>query len=354
MPKFDTPRTGKIGLPPGTLMHVGQRKVEHVRISLIDYDEDHLEEKEVSSVEECASYLGKSSTTWINIDGVHDMEVMEKIGQHFGIHPLVMEDIADTGHRPKMEVHDNYLLIILKMLSFDDIRHRIVAEQVSLLLLKNTVICFLEDVGDVFDPIRERIRGKGLPIRNRGADYLAYAMMDIVVDYYFTILEKLGERIEELEDKLETDPSPATLRDIRDAKREMILLRRSVWPLREVISGLEKAELSLIHESTRIFLRDVYDHTIQVMDTIESDRDILAGMVELYLSAVSNRMNEVMKVLTIIATIFIPLTFLAGVYGMNFHHMPELTWRWGYPALWVLMTVVAVFMLFYFKRKKWL
>jgi magnesium transporter len=354
MPRFHKATLKKTGMPPGSLVHVGEQKVERTRITIIDYDEANFEEKDAATVEECLPYIRKSTTSWINIDGIHDPQVMQSVGDSFKIHPLAMEDIMNTGHRPKMDMYEDYILIIIKMLSYDDANGKIVAEQVSLLLFENLVVSFQERVGDIFDPIRERIRGKGIRIRSRKADYLAYALIDIVVDNYFSILEKLGERIEKLEEALETDPSPQILHSIRKVKEEMILLRRSVWPLREMISNLEKVEMPLIEKSTRLFLRDVYDHTIQVIDTIESDRDILAGMVDLYLSAVSNRMNEVMKVLTIIATIFIPLTFLAGVYGMNFHNMPELSWRWSYPIVLVVMAATAVFMLFYFKRKKWL
>jgi magnesium transporter len=292
--------------------------------------------------------------TWINIDGVHDVEVIEKIGRHFDIHPLVLEDILHTGQRPKMENFESYLFIVIRMLYYDDEKHETTSEQVSLLVGKNFVISFQEMVGDVFDNVRDRIRGGKARIVKEGADYLAYSLLDTIVDSYFSILEKTGDRIEILEEKLISDPSPETLSIIQKIKREMIFLRRSVWPLREVISSLERDESEIIHESTHVYLRDVYDHTIQVIDTVEALRDMIAGMLDIYLSSVSNRMNEVMKVLTIIATIFIPLTFIAGVYGMNFEFMPELKMRWSYPVVWMVMGVVGILMLGYFKRKRWL
>jgi magnesium transporter len=292
--------------------------------------------------------------TWINIDGLHQIEILEKIGECYGLHPLVLEDILNTDQRPKMEDYGDYIYIVLKMLDQGNNSNEIVTEQISLILGPNFVFSFQEKEGDVFDPIRERIRnGKGR-IRKMGGDYLAYALLDSIVDNYFIILEKLSEKIEYLEEKLITRPTPETLQTIHHIKREMIFLRKAIWPLREVIGGLERNESSLIEESTKIYLRDIYDHTIQTIDTIETFRDMVSGMLDIYLSSVSNRLNSVMKVLTIIATIFMPLTFLAGIYGMNFKYMPELEWRWGYPAIWLIMIGIGIFMLVYFKKKNWL
>jgi len=344
----------KAGLPPGTLVHIGEKKTERTRITIIDYDEAQFQEKEAKTIEECFPFKDKPTVTWINIDGIHEVDIVEKIGKHFGMHPLILEDIVNTGQRPKMEDFDDYIFVVLKMLYYDERESRIKAEQVSLILGSNFVISFQEQAGDVFNPIRERIRnGKGR-IRKMGADYLAYALIDAIVDNYFIILEKIGESIEDMEEELVTNPTPETLQAIHNMKREMIFLRKSVWPLRELVSGLERAESSLIHESTGIYLRDVYDHTIQVIDTIETFRDMISGMLDIYLSSISNKMNEVMKVLTIFAAIFIPLTFVAGVYGMNFEFMPELKVRWGYFAVLSLMIAVGGVMIFYFKRKKWL
>ncbi|MDI6810704.1 MAG: magnesium/cobalt transporter CorA [archaeon] len=354
MPRLIKRRSKKIGLPPGALVHIGEKKAEKVKISIIDYDEVQFQEKEAKTVEECFPFKDKPTVTWINIDGLHDVEIIEKIGKHFGLHPLLLEDILNTEQRPKMEDFEDYLFIVLKMLSYEEEAHEIQAEQVSLILGSNFVLSFQEREGDVFKFIRERIRnGKGR-IRKAGADYLAYALVDAIVDHYFIILEKLGEKIESMEEELVTNPMPETLQTIHHLKRELIFLRKSVWPLREVISVLERGESALIHESTGIYLRDVYDHTIQVIDSIETFRDMVAGMLDIYLSSISNKMNEVMKVLTIIPTIFIPLTFIAGIYGMNFEYMPELGWRWGYPVVWIFIVAVVISMAVYFRRKKWL
>jgi magnesium transporter len=351
---FRKRRTKKTGLPPGTPVYVGERKDEKVRISVLDYDEVQYQEKEVKDVEECFPFKDTSTVTWINVDGIHHVDIIEKIGKHFGLHPLIQEDIVNTEQRPKMEDFGSYIYIVLKMIYHDENDGEIKMEQVSLILGENYVISFQEKEGDIFNHVRERLKnGKGR-IRKMKADYLAYSLLDAVVDNYFFILEKTGEQIEELEDRVVSQPKPETLQEIHRLKRMMIFLRRSVWPLREVISNLERGESSLIQETSRIYLRDVYDHTIQVIDSVETFRDMLSGMHDTYLSSISNRMNEIMKVLTIIATIFIPLTFIAGIYGMNFQFMPELEWRWGYFAVWLIMVGVAVVMVGFFRRKKWL
>jgi magnesium transporter len=354
MVKFIKRRLKKIGLPPGTPVFVGEKKVEKAKITIIDYDEKQFQEQEVKTIEECFPFKDTSTVTWINIDGVHQVDIIEKIGKHFELHPLILEDIMNTEQRPKMEDFERYIYIVLKMLYYDEKENETKIEQVSLILCENFVISFQEMEGDIFNPIRERIRsGKGR-IRKKGADYLAYALLDAIVDKYFVMLERLGERIEGMEEELVSNPKPEIFQEIHRMKREMIFLRRSVWPLREVINILERGESSLIQESSRIYLKDVYDHTIQVIDTVETFRDMVSGMHDTYLSVVSNRMNEVMKVLTIIATIFIPLTFIAGIYGMNFKFMPELEWRWAYFAVWIVILVIAVIMVIFFRRKRWL
>ncbi len=355
VPRFVKRVSKKIGLSPGTLVHIGKKKIEKVKITIIDYDETQLQEKEAKTIEECFPFKDLPTVTWVNIDGLHDIGVMEKIGKHFGLHPLVMEDILNTDQRPKIEDFDDYIFVVLKMLYFDEDEEEVRAEQISIILGSNFVLSFQERVGDIFNPLRERIRSAKGRVRKMGPDYLAYALMDAIVDNYFMVLEKLGEKIEGMEEELVTNPTPETLQTIHNLKREMIFLRKSVWPLREVVSRLERGESDLIKDSTGIYLRDVYDHTIQVVDTIETFRDMLSGMLDIYLSSVSNRMNQVMKVLTIIATIFIPLTFVAGIYGMNFEYMPELKWHWFYPkAFWLVMLGIAGVMLVYFRRKKWL
>ena len=335
-------------------MHVGEQRHERVKLSVIKYDGANFQEKVVDNVAEALAFRNKSSVMWLNIDGVHQPEIIEQVGKSFGLHPLVAEDIASTGQRPKMEDFDDYIFVVLRMLRFDEKENETKTEQISILLGRDFVVSFQEREGDVFDTIRERLRNNKGRIRKLGADYLAYALIDAVVDNYFMILEKLGETIEEIEDKLVTNPTSETLQTLYDLKREMVFLRKSVWPLREVINRLERSESPLINKSTFVYLRDVYDHTIQVMDAVETFRDMLSGMLDIYLSSVSNRMNEVMKVLTVIATIFIPLTFVAGIYGMNFRFMPELEQAWSYPAVLILMLVVAMLMLVYFRRKKWI
>jgi magnesium transporter len=354
MQKLIKKRSKKTGLPPGTLVHIGEKKSEIPKITIMDYDETHFQEKEVKTIEECFLFRDKPTVTWINIDGLHQVEILEKLGECYGFHPLVLEDILNTDQRPKVEDYGEYLYIVLKMLDQNNKSNEILTEQISLILGSSFVISFQEREGDVFGHIRERIRtGKGR-IRKMGADYLAYALLDSIIDNYFVVMEKLGEKIEFLEEELVKQPIPETLQTIHHLKREMIFFRKAVWPLREVIGSLERGELPLVKETTRIYLRDVYDHTIQVIDTIETFRDMLSGMLDIYLSSVSNRLNAVMKVLTIIATIFMPLTFIAGIYGMNFKYMPELEWRWGYPAVWLGMGGIGVFMLVYFRKKRWL
>ena len=352
--RFIKKRSKKAGLPPGTLVHIGEKKVERAKITIIDYDEAQFKEEEIERVEECFPFRDKPYVTWINIDGIHQVAILEKLGKHFGLHPLLLEDIMHTEQRPKMEDFGDYIFVVLKVLYYDEKDNEIKPEQVSLILGSTFVISFQEGEGDVFNTIRERIRKAKGRIRKMKADYLAYALVDTIVDHYFIVLEKLGEKIENMEEDLVTNPTPETLQAIHTLKRELIFLRKSVWPLREAVNSLERGESSLIHESTDIYLRDVYDHTIQVIDTIETFRDMVSVMLDIYLSSVSNKMNEVMKVLTIIATIFIPLTFIASIYGMNFKYIPELEWHWGYPAILFVMVAVGISMLAFFRRKRWL
>jgi len=348
------------GTAPGTLMHIGERKTERVRLRAIDYTPEAVREHALDDPADARAFRNGESVSWVNVDGLHETDVIRTLGELFGIHPLVLEDILNTEHRPKFEDHERYLFITLKMLQFDEETASVVLEQVSLVLGANYVISFQERPGDVFDPVRRRLDGGKGRIRGAGPDYLAYALLDCVVDHYFSVLEKLGNAVEALEHEIAEDPDQRIMREIHRLKREMVTLRRSVWPLREVLSALERQETALIQHDTRLFLRDVYDHTVQVIDSVESQRELVTGLLDLYLSSVSNKMNEVMKVLTIIATIFIPLSFVAGLYGMNFNpdaspwNMPELDWYWGYPAILALMAAVGVGMLVYFKRKKWM
>ena len=311
-------------------------------------------EMEITDPQELNAFKEGPSTTWINVEGINQVEVIGSICDIFHIHPLVQEDIVSADQRPKMDESGDYVFIVLKTLNYDEKVDDIVPEQVSLVIGEHFLMSFQEIPGDVFDPIRERIRtGLGL-LRKNGPDYLAYALLDAIVDNYFVILEKLAERIEVLEEDLVTNPSRETLAVIHQLKTDMIFLRRSIWPLREVISKLAAGQTSIVKDPTRPYFRDVYDHTIHAVDTMETYRDIVSGMLDIYLSSVSNRLNEVMKVLTIIATIFIPLTFLSGWYGMNFKNMPELQWQWGYPMVIVVAIFMATSMLVFFWRKKWL
>ncbi len=354
MTRFIKKATEKIGLHPGALIHVGEKKVDKTRIRIIDYSENQLEETEVNTIEDIFPYRDKNNVTWINIDGLHDVGVMEKIGEHFNLHPLMLEDILNTDKRPEIEDYGEYIFMVIKMLYYDEIEKIVKAEQLSIVVGNNIVFTFQERVGDVFNPLRERIRkGKGR-LRKSGTDYLAYALLDTIVDNYFIILEKFSDAIEAIEDELINSINKNTIKEIHRMKREMVFLRKSVWPVRELVNGLERSESALIDESLSIYIRDLYDHTVQVIDTIETMREMVSGMLDIYLTSASNRMNEVMKVLTIMASIFIPLTFIAGIYGMNFEGMPELHASWGYPFTLSLMLIVAISMILYFKRKKWL
>jgi magnesium transporter len=345
-------RSGKSGLPPGSLVYTGQRSAAKVRLRLTRIEGEGLEQREVGSLAECFP-LPAGAVTWIEIEGVHEPEVVRELGERLGVHPLLLEDIMHIGQRPKLEDFGDYLFIVLQLLRPEGNEGAVRAEQVSLILGRGYVVSLREGDGDAFGLVRQRLQQGQGRLRRLGADYLAYALIDTVVDGYFGVLEGLGERIERLEEQLVARPGPVTLTAIHQLKREMISLRRSVWPLREVAGRLERTGAPLIAESTALYFKDVYDHTIEVIETLESLRDTVSGMLDVYLSSVSNRLNEVMKVLTVIATIFIPLTFIAGVYGMNFQHMPELSWRWGYTAVWVVMLAVAGAMLVYFKRKNW-
>jgi magnesium transporter len=352
-----TRRSKKSGLPPGTIVHIGEEKTDRVKILLIRYNEKEVHEEELDGLEhleEASRECLADDITWINIEGVHRPEAIETLGKYYGIHPLTLEDIVNTEQRPKIEEYDDYLFVVLKTFAYKGNHYEPQMDQISLVLKSNILISFEERSDDICNTVKNRIRsGKGR-IRKAGSDYLAYCLIDAVVDHYFNVLEKLGEGIEVLQEQLIANPTKMTLQQIHQLKRQMIHFRRSVWPLRESVGSLLRGESIVIQKATMIYLRDVYDHIIHVIDTIEIYREMLAGMIDIYLSSISNRMNEVMKVLTVIATIFMPLTFIAGVYGMNFKNMPELEWRWGYPAVLLVMATVATYMLFYFRRKKWI
>jgi magnesium transporter len=344
----------KVAAAPGTVEYAGPIRQEKVCIELMDYTPEVVDESEASSIEEAFEYRDTDHVSWINIDGLQDSELLKKLRDHFGLHPLVMEDVVNITQRPKAEEYEGYLFVVARMLYLEADSNTLRSEQMSFVLGPRWLLSFQEVHGDVFAKVRERIRaGRGRG-RKMGVDYLLYALLDALVDHYFVILDKMGERLEQLEEDVNNDPTPETLQRIHAMKREMIVLRRSVWPMREVVSSLQRSESDLIRDETKVFMRDVYDHTIQAIDAIESFRDMLSSLQDLYLSSISNRMNEVMKVLTIIATIFVPLTFVAGIYGMNFDVLPELHWKWSYLVFWVVILAIGGVMLSFFRRRRWL
>ena len=349
------------GTAPGTLVYEGEKAQDPLRIHVFDYDAEELQEHEIEEAVACAPFRDEQTVTWINIDGVHDVDFVERMGKVFGLHPLTLEDIVSTDQRPKFEEYPEYVYLVLKMMHYDHATSHIEAEQVSILFGRGFLLSFQESKeGDVFQPVRERLREQRGIIRGAGADYLAYALIDVVVDYYMDILEGLGEHIEELEDAITLRSDTDALREINGLRRKVILLRRSIWPLRDVILALERSERPFITAEIDPYLRDVYDHTVRTVELIESAREILTSLVDLHLSTVSNRMKEVMKVLTIFASFFLPLTFIAGIYGMNFNsdasplNMPELNWFYGYPFAWALMLATAAAMFLFFRRNGWL
>ncbi len=344
----------KYGMSPGSLVYVGDKPTDTVTVSVIDYSEGHLEERDDIRIEDCEPFLESNSMTWINISGVHNTEVIERIGKLSGLHFLLLEDVLNTEQRPKMDDYDDHLFVVMRMINMESEKHLLDHEQISLVIGNRFVISFQERTGDVFDPIRDRLRKAKGRIRRSGADYLAYSLMDMIVDHYFMVLEDFGDRIETLQDEVIDNPEPEILKSIHRLKHQMIFMRKAVWPVREVINNLLRLESDLIGKDVQFYLKDIYDHTLQVVDTVETYRDVLSGILDIFLTNVSNRMNEIMKVLTVIATIFIPLTFLAGVYGMNFHYMPELNWRYSYPVFWICNVTIAGIMLLWFRKKKWL
>ncbi len=351
-------RAKKVGLPPGTLVQQIEKFVSHQKIRAINYNQQSIHEVELASLEESFDYCEKAdSVTWITIENTSDPALLNEVGTSYGIHPLVLEDIQNTDQRPKIEIFDDYIFIVLRLFKPGEGEQLVNSEQISFILGTNYIISFQEKPSNLFEPVKERLRKSSGRIRRMGADYLTYTLIDTVVDHYFVTIEKFGEHLEDLEDSLMEDSDAdgrTALKQIHGLKRELISARKSIWPMREVISSMQKAECALIKESTEIFLKDVHDHTVQIIDAIESYRDMLSGMLDVYLSSTSNKMNSVMKVLTVITTIFIPLTFIAGVYGMNFKHMPELEWSWGYYGVWAINLILAGIMIYMFKRNKWL
>jgi magnesium transporter len=357
MKRRSRPRTSrrlKAGSSPGTPIFIGEQRLDQVQITALSFGEQAFEEHGVVTLAELARCRQPGRVNWINVNGLHDAQAIEAIGGQFGLHPLTIEDILNTNQRPKVEEYDRLLYLVLRMVTPTTSPGEIETEQLSLILGEDFVLSFQERDSGVLESVRTRLRNGRGKIRQRGPDYLAYALMDAVIDQYFVTLEQLGEFIEELEDTVTTAPVRGHIAEIHRLKRNMLTLRRATWPLREELARLEKDDSGLVADGTRIYLRDLYDHTIQIIDSIETNRDILSGMHDIYLSGISNRMTEIMKVLTVIATIFIPLTFVAGIYGMNFEHMPELAWRWGYFAALGFMGALAAGMLAWFRVRRWI
>lgn len=353
MQKIVKSRLKTIGLPPGSLVHIGDKKRDTTVITRIEYGEDTCNQSNISSKDLSEIKQSEGKLIWLNIEGLNETEVLAQIGDKFGLHPLVMEDILNTDQRPKIEFSQDYMYICAKMLNYDRKLGEFDIEQISLVLGKNFVISFCEKDTDIFAPVIKRLSLSAGRIRKLGTDYLMYCLLDIIVDNYFTVLEDFSEEIEVAEDELIVQSTSKTLKTIHKLKRQVLFLHKAVWPLRDVLSSLERGESELINESTNIFIRDLYDHVVQAMDTTETIRDILSSMLDIYLSSTSNRMNEIMKVLTIISTVFMPLSFIVGIYGMNIRNMPELGWPYMYPVLWGVMIAIVAFMLYYFKKKKW-
>lgn len=344
--------TENIGAPPGTLFYNGEKRTDRIKITLIEYNDSEYIEEEYFDLSECLSHVKPDMVKWINVEGLHKTELIEAIGKFYNIHPLTLEDIVHVDQRPKFEDYDHYVVSIMKMISYSN---EVISEQLAIVLCDSTVLSFQEPhSGDAFDIIRTRLRQSKGRVRKLGADYLAYALMDAVVDCYFTAIEKIGDRIEEIEEEIISDSDKKSLLQLYHLKREMIYLRKQVWPMRDMINNMIRSETKLINDSSDIYLRDLSDHVTRIIDTVETYRDLLSGIMDIYLSTNANKMNEVMKVLTIMSSIFIPVTFIAGVYGMNFENMPELKTQNGYFMTWGVMLLIIIGLLIYFRRKKWM
>lgn len=340
------------GLPPEAIVFIGEKKTEYITINVIEFGQDYFKEYPLDDISQLKLVDDKRIHQWINVVGLHDTSVLEKIGDKFKIHSLILADIANTEHFPKIEIIDDFTFLEMKLINYSDERNEIVSEQVAFILGDNILLTFLERESDVFNFVRDRLRGKHAKLTNLSAEFLSYSLIDAIVERYYYILEQIGENIEELEDELLKGPKPQSMDYIHTLKRNIIFVRKAVWPLREIIRKLEMDTPNEVN-SIKIYYKDLYDHILQVIDTIETQREIVAEMMDIYLSSVSFKLNDIIKVLTIISTIFIPLTYISSIYGMNFHYMPELTWKWGYPLIMFIMFTIGVSMLIYFKRKKW-
>ena len=347
-----TKLSAKAGLPPGSLVYVGRHKTEKPNVTLIEYTLNTFDEVSCTDIREANTVREKNSVSWINIDGIHDTEIISQLGEQFNLHPLLLEDLLNTHQRPKSEVFDNCIFLTFKMLNIGK-KGEVLSEHVSFILGERFVISLQEVPGDIFDSLRQRLREGIGQMRKKKADYLFYRLLDTVVDHYFLVIDHISEDAEKLERRTFDDPTDDTLREIQQRKKQLTFLRKNIASLREAVITFPTDDNRFIRKETNRYFRDVYEHIIQVYDSIDSYREILSSIMELYLTGVSNRMNKVMQVLTIISTIFIPLTFIAGIYGMNFQNMPELEWKYGYPAVWVIMVIIVIIMIIFFRKKKW-
>ena len=344
----------KQNLPPGTVVYTGTKSKKDLILEVFDYNITDLENRRLESIEESFSFEKEDRVTWINLNGLNHTEEIEKLCKHFEIHPLTQEDLVSVRQRPKVEDFDEYMMVVAKMLYFDA-EHNLTSEHISFILGPDYLLTFQESSVDVFNPVRDRlIHSKGR-VRQKGADYLMYVLLDLIIDNYFSIIEDIGERIEKLEDQLFDSASDDDIAEnILELKKEILRIRKAIYPVREVVNKLDKSESKLIDDRTGIYLQDLYDHIIQITESVDIHRELIWGLMDMHMTTISNKMNEVMKVLTIIATIFIPLTFIAGIYGMNFDNIPELHYKYSYFILWGVMIVLFGVMIYFFKRKKWL
>ena len=349
-----TTTSNKAGMPPGSLVYVGDVCEAEFTLSIIDYNKETIEEQSIQSIDEILPYVAKDTVTWLNVEGLGNVKLIESIGRILNIHPLVLEDILNTHQRPKFEEYDEYLYIVLKKMALENKEFSVSYEQISILVLENFVVTFREKRDDLFIPLKQRLRNSKGRLRNMGSDYLAYGILDTIIDQAFVLLDSLDEIVELTEEGLLTSPTTQTLAAIQRLKRELIYMRKTISPLREMLAAIVRTDSVLVKQKTNIYFRDVYDHALRITESIESYRDVLSGLLDIYISSVSNKMNEVMKVLTVFASIFIPLTFIAGIYGMNFEYMPELKWKYAYPTLWISFVVIPLVLIVYFKKKKWL
>lgn len=348
-------RSRKAGHPPGTAVYIGEKKIAVPRITVITYDTHDFHETIGTKLTECLPAKKENGVTWINIEGLHDVDLVNQLAKIYDLHPLTVEDILNVEQRSKVEEFNDYIFITLRVLRWHAQNRTFSMDQMSLVFGKDFVLSFQESESTLFNTIRDRLRsGIGQRMREHGSDYSAYRLLDAVIDQYFVVLEGVGDEIERIEQLIISDPTPQNARVLHHLKRQVLLLRKAIWPVREAISHLAQTDSEFVKPFARVYLRDLYDHSVQALDTVETFRDMLGGMLDVYLSSLTTRLNEIMKVLTIIATIFIPVTFIASVYGMNFKYMPELNWPWGYPAALGLMLAIIVWMVVYFKRKKWL